>query len=95
MKVSIEDKFSLIDLLLVADPPRPDGPVINGTSKLLIPVENSAVLIAEAEPDKVVMVEASMIPMVLPSRVFNSEASMEVSEMVIDSLPNPLIPDEE
>ena len=50
---------------------------------------------AEAEPDKVVMVEASMIPMVLPSRVFNSEASMEVSEMVIDSLPNPVITLEE
>ena len=75
--------FSLIDLLLVADPSSPEGPVINGISKLLIPVENSAVLIAETEPDKVVTAEASMTPVVFASRVFNAEASTEVSEIVI------------
>ena len=47
---------------------------------------------SEAEPDKVVTVEASMIPVVLESRVFKTEASMEVSEMVIASFPNPSIP---
>ena len=50
---------------------------------------------AEAEPERVVMVEASMIPVVFASRVFNTAASMDVSEIVIASFPNPSIPDEE
>ena len=49
----------------------------------------------EAEPDRVVTAAALMDEVVLPSRVFNAATSMDVSEMVIASFPNPLIPDEE
>ena len=38
---------------------------------------------AEAEPDKIVTAAALIVAVVLPSRVFNAEASMEVSEIVI------------
>ena len=38
---------------------------------------------SEAEPDKVVTAAALIVTVVLSLRVFNAEASMEVSEIVI------------
>ena len=52
-------------------------------------------LISEAEPEIAVTVEALIIPVVLPSSVFNTDAATDVSLKVTASSPNPLIPDDE
>ena len=49
-------------------------------------------LISAADPVRVVTVPASTIPEVLPSSVFNTDAAIDVSAIVIASLPRPVIP---
>ena len=50
------------------------------------------VLMSEAEPVNVLTEEALIIPVVFSSRAFRKEVSMDVSEMIAISFPNPLIP---
>ena len=69
--------------------------VIDSSPNPLIPIEAYDIFNSEIVPNNEVIAEAFMIPAVFASRVFNTEASIEVSEIVIDSFPNPLIPDEE
>ena len=60
----------------------------------LIPEESKTLLISEALPLSVFKAEASITPEVLPSRLFRRVAFRIVSLIVIDSFPNPLIPEE-
>ena len=57
------------------------------------PVELKAVVRSAVEPVRVVTVEASICPVVLPSRVLRAVAAIVVSERVTASLPRPEIPD--
>ena len=59
--------------------------------RLLMPVESKAVLRSAAAPVSVVMLLASMVPEVLPSRVLRTETARVVSERVAASLPRPVM----
>ena len=57
----------------------------------VIPLEPLTVALSEANPVRVVMLDASIIPVVKASSVLRAEASIDVSLIVMASLPRPVI----
>ena len=57
----------------------------------MIPLEPLTVALSESDPVRVVMLEASIIPVVNSSSVIRTDASIDVSLIVTASLPRPVI----
>ena len=57
----------------------------------VIPEEPLTVALSEADPRRVVILEALILPVVKASRVIRTDASIDVSLRVTASLPKPVI----